>query len=268
MAASGSEATVLSVASWNVNSIKARLEHLIKWCGESAVDVVALQETKTVDAGFPGEALAPLGYVHTISGQPSYNGVAILSRALPREVVTAIPGFVDEQRRVLGVAFDDYFLLNLYVPNGSAVGTDKYVYKLAWLDALLAWLPALLQAHPRLLIVGDFNIAPDDRDVHDPDAWRDQILCSEPERDRLRALAALGFRDLFRDFESDTGHYSWWDYRAGAFRRNHGLRIDLAWGSAALVPHCRGVVIDRAPRKWEKPSDHAPVITTLDFATA
>ena len=256
---------MLSVATWNVNSIKARLAHVLQWCELCSPDVLALQETKTVDAGFPYDALAPLGYTQTVCGQPSYNGVAILSREAPREIVTAIPGFADAQRRVLGVAFERYFLLNLYVPNGSTVGSEKYAYKLGWLDALIAWLPALLETCPRLLVVGDFNIAPDDRDVHDPDAWRDQVLCSEPERERVRALQALGFRDLFRDFEAEAGHYTWWDYRAAAFRRNHGLRIDLAWGSPALAPLCRGVTIDRAPRKWEKPSDHAPVITRLEL---
>lgn len=259
---------MIDVATWNVNSIKARLDHVVQWCTDSVPDVLALQETKTVDAAFPCEALAPLGYHLSFSGQPSYNGMAVLSREAPREVVTALPDFVDEQRRVLGLAFERYFLLNLYVPNGSAIGTDKYAYKLAWLDALLAWLPRLLEAHPRVLIVGDFNIAPDDRDVHDPDAWRDQVLCSEPERARLQRLGALGFRDLFRDFEADSGHYTWWDYRAGGFRRNHGLRIDLAFGSAALAPHCRGVRIDRGPRKWEKPSDHTPVITRLEWPDA
>lgn len=257
---------MITVASWNVNSIKARLEHVIQWCTHCAPDVLALQETKTVDTAFPRDALAGLGYHLSISGQPSYNGMAVLSREAPREVITAIPGFADEQRRVLGVGFADFFLLDLYVPNGSAVGTDKYAYKLAWLDALLAWLPALVAQHPRLLIVGDFNIAPDDRDVHDPDAWRDQVLCSVPERERLQRLQALGFRDSFRDFEQAAGIYSWWDYRAGAFRRNNGLRIDLAFASPALAPHCRGVSIDREPRTWEKPSDHAPVVTRLDFS--
>ncbi|HMM76727.1 MAG TPA: exodeoxyribonuclease III [Gammaproteobacteria bacterium] len=256
---------MLSVATWNVNSIKARLNHVLQWCAQTAPDVLAIQETKTVDTAFPREALAPLGYVQTILGQPSYNGVAILSRSAPREIVTALPNFIDEQRRVLGVAFEEFFLLNLYVPNGSAVGTEKYAYKLAWLDALIAWLPEILKAHPKLLVVGDFNVAPEDRDVHDPDAWRGQVLCSEPERARIKAMEGLGLRDLFREFEPAGGHYTWWDYRAAAFRRNLGLRIDLALGSPALVPHCRGVSIDRAPRKWDKPSDHAPVLIRLDF---
>jgi exodeoxyribonuclease-3 len=256
---------VLTVVSWNVNSVKARLDHVLQYCARHTPDILALQETKTVDAGFPRDAFAELGYEMSLAGQPSYNGVAVLSREAPREVVTDLPGFEDPQRRVLGAAFGDFFLLNLYVPNGSAVGTDKYAYKLAWLDALIAWVPRLLEAHPRLLVVGDFNIAPEDRDVHDPAAWRDQVLCSEPERARLGSLQSLGLRDAFRDFEQAPGLYSWWDYRAGAFRRNHGLRIDLALLSPALAPDCRGVSIDREPRTWEKPSDHAPVVVALEL---
>jgi len=252
---------VLTVASWNVNSIKARLDHLVNWCESARPDVVALQETKTVDAGFPFETLSTLGYHAEISGQPSYNGVAILSREAPQEVVTGIPGFTDEQKRVLGVRFQDLFVLNLYVPNGSAVGSEKYAYKLAWLDALLAWLPTLQAANQKLLIVGDFNVAPDDRDVHDPVAWRDQILCSEPERARIQQLLGLGFVDTFRMFEPAAGNFSWWDYRAAGFRRNLGLRIDLSLASTVLAANCVASVIDREPRGWEKPSDHAPVVT-------
>jgi exodeoxyribonuclease-3 len=224
-----------------------------------------LQETKTVDAGFPFEALSMLGYHAEISGQPSYNGVAVLSRKVPAEVVTAIPGFADEQKRVLGVRLPQLFLLNLYVPNGSAVGSEKYAYKLAWLDALLAWLPELKARHEHLLVVGDFNIAPDDRDVHDPDAWRGQVLCSEPERARLRQLLDLGFVDTFRLFEDAGGCYTWWDYRAAGFRRNLGLRIDLNLASTALAARCRETVIDREPRSWEKPSDHAPVVARFEL---
>ncbi len=257
---------MLTVASWNVNSIKARLDHLVRWCEGARPDVLALQETKTVDANFPFDALSSLGYHAEISGQPSYNGVAVLSREVPLEVVTAIPGFADEQKRVLGVRLPQLFLLNLYVPNGSAVGSDKYAYKLAWLDALLAWLPELLAAHPRLLVVGDFNIAPDDRDVHDPAAWRDQILCSEPERSRLQQLLALGFKDTFRLFEAGDGCFSWWDYRAAGFRRNLGLRIDLCLASNSLASTCQSSQIDREPRGWEKPSDHAPVVTRFEPA--
>lgn len=257
-----------TITSWNVNSIKARLEHVLRWCAEHRPDVLALQETKTIDEGFPRDAFTELGYAVSLAGQPTYNGVAVISREPPLEVVTELPGFPDPQRRVLGAAFPGFYLLNLYVPNGSAVGTEKYAYKLAWLDALLAWVPGLLEQHPRLVVVGDFNIAPEDRDVHDPAAWRDQVLCSEPERERLRALQALGLRDAFRGFEQQDGSYSWWDYRAGAFRRNHGLRIDLALVSPDLMPACKGVRIDREPRTWERPSDHAPVTVELDLPRA
>ena len=255
---------LFAVASWNVNSIKARLDHVQRWCGETRPAVLALQETKTVDQNFPAAALAELGYHLSFTGQPSYNGVAILSRDAPSEVVTALPGFADEQKRVIGVALPECFVLNLYVPNGSSVGSEKYAYKLAWLDALLDWLPKLLAVHPRLLIVGDFNVAPDDRDVHDPDAWRDQILCSPPERDRVQRILGLGFRDTFRLFEEASGHFSWWDYRAAGFRRNLGLRIDLALASPAMAGRCRQSRIDREPRRWEKPSDHAPVVAEFE----
>lgn len=256
---------MLTVASWNVNSLKARLDHVVRWCESARPDVLALQETKTIDANFPFDALSQLGYHAEISGQPAYNGVAVLSRTPPSEVITGIPGFADEQKRVLGVRLPQLFVLNLYVPNGSAVGSDKYAYKLAWLDALLDWLPQLLAAHPRLLIVGDFNVAPEDRDVHDPAAWRDQILCSEPERSRIQRLTALGFIDTFRLFEAGDGCFSWWDYRAAGFRRNLGLRIDLSFASQALANSCRGSAIDREPRGWEKPSDHAPVIAHFEL---
>ena len=254
---------MLTVASWNVNSIKARLPHLERWCAQVAPDVLALQETKTVDAGFPLQACQDLGYHATIAGQPSYNGVAILSRQSPLEVVRGIPGFADPQQRVLGVHLPELFVLNLYVPNGSAVGSEKYDYKLAWLDALLAWLPTLLAQHPRLVVVGDFNIAPEDRDVHDPVQWQDQILCSEPERARLRQLMSSGMVDTFRLFEPAGGCYSWWEYRAAGFRRNLGLRNDLALASQVLAATCVSSHIDREPRGWERPSDHAPVVVTF-----
>lgn len=260
MAASVSEPHVYSIATWNINSIRARLEHVIAWVQTTQPDFLALQETKTQDQQFPHAELAALGYHLTISGQPSYNGVAILSREEPTARVTAIPGFADDQKRVLGVNFANVFLLNLYVPNGFAVGTNKFAYKLAWLDALYAWLKALMVAHKNIVIVGDFNIAPEDRDVHDPDAWRGQVLCSEEERRRLRAILGLGLVDTFRLFEPSTGNYSWWDYRAGAFRRNMGLRIDLILASAACAARCSETKIDVAPRKLEKPSDHAPVV--------
>lgn len=254
-----------SIVSWNVNSVRARLDHVRRWIADAAPDVIALQETKTSDENFPRAELEALGYRLTISGQPAYNGVAVLSREAPRSVTTAIPDLKDEQRRVLGVEFADFYLLNLYVPNGAAVGSDKYYYKLAWLDALRAWLEVLCSRCAALVIVGDFNIAPEDRDVHDPEAWRGQILCSDAERVRLKQLCALGLVDTFRLFEQAAGHFSWWDYRAGAFRRNHGLRIDLILASAALASRCTAAHIDPAPRAWDKPSDHVPVAAAFDL---
>ncbi len=250
---------MLTVASWNVNSVRARLEHLQRWLPDAAPDLLALQETKTVDADFPRAALEECGYHLTTSGQRAYNGVAVLSRRPPRTVFTEIPGFGDEQRRVLGAEFDGLLLVDLYVPNGSAIGTDKFRYKLAWLDALIPWLESLLHKYPEMLVLGDFNIAPEDRDVHDPDAWRGQVLCSEEERLRVRRIQALGLVDTFRLFDAAAGTYSWWDYRQGAFRRNLGLRIDLIFASPVLAGRCLGSGVDRTPRSWDKPSDHAPV---------
>ena len=256
---------MVTIASWNVNSIRARLGHLIRWIDLHPPDLLGLQETKIQDADFPREAFAERGYHLTVCGQRSYNGVAVLSRNAPLAVHTEIPSFDDPQRRVLGVAFSEVYLLNLYVPNGSAVGTDKYAYKLAWLDALAAWLPQLLAQYPSIVIVGDFNIAPADRDVHDPEAWRDQVLCSEPERARFGEILALGFADTFRLFDGGAGQFSWWDYRAGAFRRNRGLRIDLILANGHAAKQCREASIDRMPRTWDRPSDHAPVMAKFDF---
>ena len=251
---------MVSIATWNVNSIRARLAHLSTWLGEAAPDVVAIQETKVQDADFPKDELAALGYHVLFSGQKSYNGVALLSKRPATLVATDIPGFDDPQRRVLAARVDDCLVVDLYVPNGSEVGSEKYTYKLAWLDALTAWVATLMASEPRIVLLGDFNIAPDDRDVHDPEAWRGKILCSEAERERLRALTALGLVDVFRSFEQAPQSFSWWDYRGGGFRRNEGLRIDLILASAALGTDCAGCAIDLAPRRWEKPSDHAPVI--------
>ncbi|MEN9727057.1 MAG: hypothetical protein RL434_1423 [Pseudomonadota bacterium] len=250
----------MRVASWNVNSLRARLEHVTRWLAEDSPDFLALQETKVEDTLFPRTELEALGYHVTFAGQKTYNGVAILSRETPRQVVTDNPHFDDAQRRILGVEFEDFFLLDVYVPNGSEVGSEKYQYKLAWLEALRSWLAELLQTYPRLLLVGDFNIAPDDRDVHDPAAWHEKILCSTPERAAFRQFLDLGLCDTFRQHESEAGHFSWWDYRAGGFRRNQGLRIDLILASSPLAERCQASNIQRTPRTWEKPSDHAPVM--------
>ncbi len=249
-----------SVATWNVNSIRARQEHLEKWLNAQRPDYLALQETKIQDPDFPHDSFTDVGYSAAVSGQKSYNGVAVLSREPIEAVATEIPGFSDPQRRILGVATQHGYVLNLYVPNGAAVGTEKYAYKLTWLQALTDWLPALIAQYGRVVVVGDFNIAPDDRDVHDADKWRGKILCSEPERGSLQKIMATGFVDIFRNFVEVNGHYSWWDYRAGAFRRDHGLRIDLILASAALATRAHRCEIDREPRAWQRPSDHAPVI--------
>jgi exodeoxyribonuclease-3 len=250
----------LKIATWNVNSLKVRLPHLLDWLAATQPDVVCLQETKTEDAGFPFAELAAAGYRAIHNGQKTYNGVAILTRSEPAGIVRELPGFGDAQKRLLAATVEDVRVICAYMPNGQAVGSDKYAYKLQWLDALVRWLGEELQRHPQLALLGDFNIAPEDRDVHDPVAWQGQVLCSEPEREAFRRLLALGLTDAFRLFEQPERSFTWWDYRMMAFRRNHGLRIDHILVSPALAARCRACTIDTAPRKRERPSDHAPVI--------
>ena len=253
----------MKIASWNVNSLKVRLPHLRDWLASAQPDVVALQETKTEDSKFPADEIAALGYECVFSGQKTYNGVALLARAAPRDVVTDIAGLDDPQRRILVGTVGDVRVTNLYVVNGQEVGSEKYQYKLRWLARVREFLAAEMQKHPNLVVLGDFNIAPDDRDVHDPASWHEQILCSTPERAALKAILDIGLHDSFRLFESDGGHFSWWDYRQGAFRRNLGLRIDLILASEALRARCRASTIDRTPRTWERASDHTPVLLEL-----
>ena len=250
----------MRIATWNVNSLRVRLPQLLEWLQRTPVDVLALQETKLIDADFPQAEFAALGYQVLCSGQKTYNGVALLSRWPVSAVSTAIPGFEDPARRVLAASSGGLRVVNVYVPNGQALDSDKYHYKLRWLAALRDWLRAEAQQHARLLVLGDFNIAPEDRDVHDPAAWVGSVHVSEPERQALRALLELGLSDLFRRFEQPPGSFSWWDYRLLAFRRNHGLRIDLLLASAELAHLCTACVIDREPRRAERPSDHTPVI--------
>ncbi|MDY6957444.1 MAG: exodeoxyribonuclease III [Pseudomonadota bacterium] len=250
----------MQIASWNVNSLKVRLPQVLDWLRENPVDVLALQETKLKDENFPVEALRDASYAAVFAGQSAYNGVAVLSRSPITAVRTGLPELDDPQQRVLACTIGPLRLINLYVPNGQSVDSDKYVYKLDWLARLRDYLQAELAEHPHLAVVGDFNIAPDDRDVHDPAAWAGQVLCSEPERKALQALLDLGLTDSLRLHESAGGIYSWWDYRMMAFRRKRGLRIDLVLVSAALAALCEESRVDATPRGWERPSDHAPVI--------
>jgi exodeoxyribonuclease-3 len=253
----------VKLATWNVNSIRARLDHVLAWIDANEPDVLALQELKTEADRFPWGEVEALGYRCLVEGQKTYNGVALLSRDEGRDVVRGISDYVDDQRRVIAATFGDVRVINVYVPNGQSVGSDKYRYKLDWLDALAAHLQRELKSHEQLAIVGDFNIAPEDRDVHDPAAWHEQVLCSTAERAKLKALLDLGLVDAFRLFQQPEKSYSWWDYRELGFRRNRGLRIDLVLVSPALAQRCSGCVIDKAPRKLEKPSDHAPVVALL-----
>jgi exodeoxyribonuclease-3 len=254
----------MQIASWNVNSLKVRLPHVLDWLRENPVDALALQETKLTDGLFPVDALREAGYAAVFAGQSAYNGVAVLSRLPMTAVRTGLPGFEDPQQRVLACTIGPLRLINLYVPNGQSVDSDKYVYKLAWLARLRDYLQAELAEHPYLAVVGDFNIAPDDRDVHDPAAWAGQVLCSEPERAALQRLLDLGLTDSLRLHEQGGGIYSWWDYRMMAFRRKRGLRIDLILVSPALAERCVESRVDPTPRGWERPSDHAPVIARCE----
>ena len=255
----------MKIASWNVNSLNVRLPHLQEWLAESAPDVVALQETKLEDERFPAEAIAAAGYDSVFSGQKTYNGVALLARRplAIGEVQAGIPGFEDDHRRVLAATIGGVRVVNLYVVNGKAVGDPKYVHKLRWMAAVRDWLAEEIVRHPRMVVLGDFNVAPDDRDVHDPKRWREKILCSTPEREALQAICALGLHDSLRLFSAEGGQFSWWDYRLLAFQRGWGLRIDLVLVSEALRARCSGAGIELAPRTRERPSDHTPVWCAL-----
>jgi exodeoxyribonuclease-3 len=255
----------MKIATWNVNSLKVRLPHVLKWLASASPDVLVLQEIKQIADAFAVDAFSEIGYQSVASGQKTYNGVAVISREPSTDIVTDFPGFEDPQRRILAATIDGVRVVNLYVPNGNSVGSDKYEYKLGWLRALKGFLESEMRAHEKLVVLGDFNIAPDDRDVHDPEKWGENILCSPPERQALEELIDLGLSDVFRQFDQAEKTFSWWDYRAAGFRRNAGLRIDLILASKALADVCEASYIDREPRTWERPSDHTPVIA--EFST-
>jgi exodeoxyribonuclease III len=252
----------VKIASWNVNSLKVRLPHLLDWLAANQPDALGLQELKCEDKAFPLAEIEAAGYRAVFNGQKTYNGVALLTRVKAQELVRDIPGFVDEQKRIIAATVNGVRVICGYFPNGQAVGSDKFEYKLRWLEALTAWLKDEIAAHPRLALVGDFNIAPEDRDAH-PD-WSDEIHVSEPERAAFYRLEALGLKDAFRLFEQAEKSFSWWDYRMGAFRRNFGLRIDHILVTPALAESCTACAIDKTPRKLERPSDHAPVVAEFN----
>ncbi len=256
----------MAIASWNVNSLNVRLPHVLQWLENNPVDVLGLQETKLVDAKFPARDIQAAGYQVAFSGQPTYNGVALLSKTPAQDIITDPPNVSDEHRRIIAGTVNGVRIINLYVVNGKAVDDEKYVYKLDWLKRVSDWIETELEHHPQVVVMGDFNIAPADDDIHDPDAWRDKILCSAPERSALQRLLDMGLVDTFRQFEQEPATFSWWDYRQAAFRRNMGLRIDLVLASAALAAKCQASCVDKEPRKWERPSDHAPVVASFKLS--
>jgi exodeoxyribonuclease-3 len=258
----------MKLASWNVNSLKVRLPHVLDWLKEHQPDILGLQEIKTIDENFPLEEIKAAGYHVNFAGQKTYNGVAVISKLPATDIVTDLPGLDDPQRRVLGATIPqkngDVRFLNLYIPNGSEVGSEKYEYKLGWLNALISYVKTQLAEHKNFVMVGDYNIAPDDRDLWDPEGWKDKILVSPPERAALQSLLDMGLTDTFRLFDQEDELYSWWDYRAAGFRRNHGMRIDLLLSSPAMTELCTASYIDKEPRKLERPSDHAPVVAEFN----
>ena len=254
----------MKFATWNVNSLAVRLPQLLDWLSANPVDAIVLQETKLTDDKFPAQAINDAGYQVHWFGQKTYNGVALLSREPATDIVRNIMGYADEQARVIAGTVGGVRVIGAYFPNGQAPDSDKFTYKMAWLDGLSGWIADEIARHPRLALMGDFNIAPEDQDVHDPVAWAGQIHCTPQEREHFKALIGIGLTDAFRLFEQPPKSWSWWDYRNLAFRKNQGLRIDHILVSQALKPRVTACVIDKLPRKNERPSDHAPVIVTID----
>ncbi len=259
----------MKIATWNVNSLAVRLPQVLGWLAANPVDVLCLQELKLSDDKFPLQVLADAGYQSAVFGQKTYNGVAILSRTPARNIVKNIVGFTDEQSRVIAATLDtpavELRVVNGYFVNGQAPGTDKFAYKMKWLNGLRDWLREELVLHPRLVLLGDFNITADDRDTYDAEGLRETIHHTTEERQHFQALLDLGLTDAFRLFEQPEKSYSWWDYRELAFRRNRGLRIDHILVSEALKPQVASCVIDKLPRKNERPSDHVPVVVELNL---
>ncbi len=253
----------MKLATWNVNSLNVRLPHVLDWLRDNPIDVLCLQETKQEDMKFPYEALKEAGYEAVHIGQKTYNGVAIISRHAITDIQCNIPNFEDDQQRVIAATINGVRVICAYIPNGQAVDSDKYQYKMRWLNALTDWLKIELVVHPKLILLGDYNIAPEDRDCHDPEAWLGQILVSPAEREAFQTLINLGLHDSFRLFVQDEKSFSWWDYRMMGFRRNFGMRIDHILVSDALKSTCIAATIDKAPRKLERPSDHTPVILEI-----
>lgn len=250
----------MKIVTWNVNSLRVRLPHVLSWLKKHEPDVLCLQETKLTDADFPENEIKDVGYEVIFSGQKTYNGVATLSKSKASNIITDLPNQNDPERRLLVTTLNGIRILNVYVPNGQEVGSDKYEYKLSWLENLRRFVQAELSQHRYLVLLGDYNIAPEDRDVHDPKRWEGKILFSEPERLAFNKLVQAGLKDCFRKFEQEPNSFSWWDYRSVAFRRNRGLRIDHILCSSPLYERCVACRIDKEPRKLERPSDHAPVI--------
>ncbi|MBV8803023.1 MAG: exodeoxyribonuclease III [Gammaproteobacteria bacterium] len=249
-----------TIATWNVNSLRVRLPHVIEWLNSNDIDVLAIQETKVPDADFPISAINQAGYQVVFSGQKTYNGVAILSRTPILETTTDILDFADPQRRVLAVTINNLRVINLYVPNGQTPLSDKYHYKLEWLKKTQTFIADQLKIYEHVIVLGDFNIAPEDRDVHDPISWEGSVLVSPAERAALQEITALGLKDCFRLHPQPEKSFSWWDYRMNAFKRNMGLRIDHILASHSLSSYCESCSIDKTPKTWQRSSDHTPVI--------
>jgi len=267
----------MKIATWNVNSIRVRLPQVVEWLGRESPDVLCLQETKVTDGDFPAEAFRGAGYHAVFAGQKTYNGVATLSRTPADAVVASLPGFDDvqppsgaqvPQKRLLAATIAGVRVVNVYIPNGEEVGSEKYAYKLSWLEALEKLLAAELRSHPKLVVLGDYNIAPEENDVHDPKLWQGRVLFSDKERAAFHRFVQLGLVDVFRKFEQPEKSFSWWDYRMNGFKRNLGLRIDHILCSAALSADCRACQIDTGPRRHERPSDHAPVVARFELSVS